>query len=116
MRTGKLRTVRAEISRVVGREAAGDDERRAAFRALGVERCKAFHAVGPRLEARVHRTHDDSVGQHCDAEVERLEEVGVHEKGNRALTPILISQDKDGSRDDQRRAGEHEECDGFTEE
>ena len=56
----------------------------------------------------------------AETQVERLEEVGIHGKAksgsDRGLTPILISQDEDGSRDNERRAGEHEECDGFAKE
>jgi hypothetical protein len=57
-----LGAVRAEVARIVRRKAAGNDQRRAAARALRVERREPLHAVGPRLEAGVHRAHQDAVG------------------------------------------------------
>ena len=96
--------VRAEVARVVGREAAGDDERRAAARALGVERGEALHAVGPRLEPGVHRAHQDAVGQRDEAEVERLE------AGAGYIAAILRGHQQRPSTKksaNQRGAGEH---------
>jgi hypothetical protein len=61
-----------QIAGAVGREAAGGDERGAAFRSLGIERGEAFHAIGPRLEPGMHRAHHDAVGQRGEAQIERL--------------------------------------------
>src|ERR1041385_3734693 len=73
--------MRSEVTRVVRREAAGDDEGGTAARALCIEGGEPPRAVGPRLEARVHRAHHDAVRQRGEAQVERPEEQRVHESG-----------------------------------
>jgi hypothetical protein len=80
LRSAYLRAVRREVAGVVGREAAGDDQRRAALGALGVERGEPPHSVRPCLQPHVHRPHEDPVRQRHETEVERAEEmwVGCH--------------------------------------
>ena len=81
-----LRAVRRELARVVGRKSPGDKECRAAARTLGIERGEPPHAVGARLQARMHRAHDDPVTQAEKAEIERSEQVRVaHEDGDDTL-------------------------------
>jgi hypothetical protein len=61
----------------VGREAAGDDEAGAAFRALGEEGRHLLEAVRRFLQAGVHGAHQRAVAQGGEAEVEGGEEVRV---------------------------------------
>ena len=78
-----LRPVRRKLARVVRRKAAGDDQRGAAARALRIERGQSRYAVGPRLEARVHRAHQDAVRQRRAGQLERAKEVGIGRHVNR---------------------------------
>ena len=70
------RAVLAQVVGIVGRKAAGHDQRRAAA-AFGIEGGESPHAVGPRFELGMHRAHHDSVGQGEKAQLERAKEVGV---------------------------------------
>ena len=92
-----LRRVGTEVARGVGREAARDDQRRAAPGALGVERGEPRNAIRPRLQARMHRAHEDPVGQRGEAQVKRSEQVRIHNWGQTSFlkmrsVPILASR------------------------
>jgi hypothetical protein len=78
---GHFRRMRAQVARVVGREPAGHDERRAAGGALGIERGQPLDAIGQLLQPGMHRAHHDAVGQGDEAQVERLEKVGIRLHG-----------------------------------
>jgi hypothetical protein len=51
----------------IGGEAAGDDQRRTAARASGVERGLALDGVAQQFEAGVHRAHHHAVAQPVSA-------------------------------------------------
>ena len=62
----------------IGRVTAGDDQRRTALRALGVEGGGARAAVGNGLEARVHRAHDDAVLERDRAGLQRPKQMWIY--------------------------------------
>lgn len=68
-------------ARVVGGDAAGDDQTGAAAGALGVEGREALEAARVLFEARVHRAHDHAVRQGGEPEVERAQQVRVRAHG-----------------------------------
>jgi hypothetical protein len=67
---------------LVGGNAAGDDQTHAATRPLGVERGKAGETLWRFFEAGVHRTHQNTVLQRREAEVERGEQVRISVAGH----------------------------------
>ena len=62
---------------LVGCDATGHNEADPTARALGVEGGHPLEAVRRLFETHVHRTHENSVGQGGEAQVERGEEVRV---------------------------------------
>ena len=74
----------------VGREAAGDDQRRPTFGALDIEARDPLERPIQRLQPRVHGAHDDAVGEPDGAEVERLEQV---RKGGHGRASMIVARD-----------------------
>ncbi|TLD44579.1 MAG: hypothetical protein FAZ92_03167 [Accumulibacter sp.] len=57
--------------------AAGDDQADAAARALGVEGGETAETLRRLFETGVHRTHQDTIPERREAEVERGEQMGI---------------------------------------
>ncbi len=74
---GELGAALVRPARVVGRDAAGDDETHSPARPGRVERRHALEPALGLLQTDVHGAHEDAVGQRGEAQVERGHQVRV---------------------------------------